>query len=96
MDQPMDEQPCMLVIYLYRRDRIPGSIRWHMDSYKNADAPELRVPGFVEREGNADQLSLTFAVPCSANGEIDAETQGEYEDLADERFEQLRPGQELA
>lgn len=92
----MDEQPCVLVDYLYRRDPMPRSIRWHLNARRLSATPELRVPGFVDQEGGGDQLSITFAVPCSQDGNIDDETQGEYEELADERFGQLRPGQELA
>jgi hypothetical protein len=93
----MSEQPCVLVNYLYRRDVIPGSIRWHMNPYRrDSDSPLLREPGFVEQEGSADQLSIEFAVPCSASGEIDDEVQDEYQDLADKHFGQFRPGQDLA
>jgi len=92
----MDQQPCVLVNYLYRRDRRPGSIRWHMNAYPMPSAPEVRVPGFVEQQGDADQLSIILAVPCLPSGVIESETQGEYEDLADEHFGRLRPAQELA
>jgi hypothetical protein len=67
-----------------------------MNWYKMPVSPARRVPGFVEQEGGANQGSITFAIPCSASGEIDSETQAEYEELADERFAQLCPGQELA
>jgi hypothetical protein len=92
----VEPQQCFLVNYLYRRHPMPRSIRWHMSAYRLSATPELRVPGFVDQESSADQLSITFAVPCTPNGEVDEETQGEYEGLADERFGQLRPGQELA
>ena len=89
----MDEQLCVLVNYFYRRARIPGSVQWHINCYRMTNSPAIRAPGFVEQEGYADQLSIVLAVPCSANREIDSETLGEYEELADERFGQLRPGQ---
>ncbi len=92
----MNPQLCLLVNYLYRRERIPGSIRWHMNSYRMPGAPEVRVPGLVEQEGDADHFGITLAVPCLPDGQIEPETQGEYEDLADEHFSQLHPGQELA
>jgi hypothetical protein len=60
-------------------------------SYTGVARAGVRGPG-----GSDDQLSITFAVPCTSGGDIDEGTQGEYEELADERFEQLRPGQELA
>jgi hypothetical protein len=46
----------------------------------------MRVPGFVEQEGGANQCNIIFAIPCSVSGEIDSETQAEYEEFADERF----------
>jgi hypothetical protein len=92
----MGEQPCVLVNYMYCRDPMPRSIRWHLNLYRLSATPELRVPGFVEQEGSGDQLSITYAVPCTQGGDIDEETQGEFEELADEHFGQLRPGQELA
>ena len=92
----MDEQLCQVVKYLYRRDRMPGSIQWHMNSYIVSDSPAMRVPGFVEEAGSADELSILVAVPCSPNGEFEPAAQDEYEDLADDQFGQLRPGQELA
>jgi hypothetical protein len=54
------------------------------------------VPGFVEQEQAADLVSIVFAIPCSPTGEVDPTTRDEYEDLADERFHQLCPGQQLA
>ena len=92
----MGEQPCMLVNYLYRRDPMPGSIRWHMNANQLLNAPVVRVPGFVEQEGSADQLSVVLAMPCSPSGEIVTETQNEYEDFADEYFSRVHPDQELA
>jgi hypothetical protein len=47
----MGEQSCILVNYLCRRDPMPRSIRWHMNSYRLSATPELRVPGFVDQEG---------------------------------------------
>ena len=92
----MDEQLCLLVNSLYRRVPIPDSVQWHMNWYRMPVSPAMRVPGFVEQEGGSNQCSVVFAIPCYASGEIDSETQGEYEELADERFAQLCPGQELA
>jgi hypothetical protein len=67
-----------------------------MNWYKMAVSSTMRIAGFVEQEGGANQCSITFAIPCSGSGEIDSVTQAEYEELADERFAQLYPGQELA
>lgn len=92
----MNEQLCIVMNYLYRRVPIPGSIQWHMNYYRMGDTCGMRLPGFVEQEGDVDHLSIVLAVPCTATGEIDSDTQCEYENLADERFGQLRPGQELA
>lgn len=92
----MEPQHCILVNYLYRRDPMPRSVQWHMNAYRLSETPESRVPGFVDQESSDDQLSITFAIPCAQGGDIDEETQGEYEELADDRFRQLRPGQELA
>jgi hypothetical protein len=91
----MDEQLCLLTNYLYRRVPIPTSVQWHMNWHKISVSPAMRVPGFVDQEGGANQCSINFAIPCSTSGEIDPETQAEYEDLADERFSRLCPGQKL-
>jgi hypothetical protein len=92
----MEEQPCQLLNYVYRRRPMPGSVVWHMNCYTMSDRPVRRVPGFVEQDGTTDQLSILVAVPCSASGGIETATQDEYEDLAGEHFGQLRPGHELA
>jgi hypothetical protein len=92
----MVQQPCVLVNYLYRRDCIPDSIRWHMNAYRMPGAPVVRVRGFVEQKGDADHLSIVLAVPCLPSGVIELETENEFEDLADEHFKHWRPDQELA
>lgn len=92
----MKLQLCVLVNYLYRRDVMPRSYRWHMQPYQVTSSPEPRVPGLVDHERSADELSITIAVPCSPGGEVTDETQAEYEDLADDRFRHLQPDEELA
>ena len=92
----MDEQLCLLVHYLYRRVPKPGSVQWHLNKYRIPDSLAMRVPRLVEQRGNASEFSIVFAIPCSASGEIDPETQEEYEEIADEHFARLCPGQKLA
>ncbi|MFO0850563.1 MAG: hypothetical protein U0871_18690 [Gemmataceae bacterium] len=67
-----------------------------MNAYRLSDDPAMRVPGLVDQMGEEDQLNITLAVPCLPNGEVESKTQDEYEGLADEYFEQFRPGQEMA
>ncbi len=92
----MGEMPCLLVNYLYRRTRFPGSVTWHLNCHQLSDAVVTRSPGLVEHAGNANEARFIFAVPCSAKGKISLETQDEYEKLADERFLELYPGHQLA
>ena len=43
-----------------------------------------------------DQVSVFMAVPCDEKGEVDGDTQDEFQELADDRFLAVRPDAELA
>lgn len=93
----MEEELCMPVEYVYRRQPIPHSLRWHMVSSKASPAPEMLPPGRLgDPQESSDQVILTFGVPCPSNGVIVQEVADEYEDLADKWFQEIRPGHDLA
>jgi len=86
---------CLPVAYVYRREDSPGSRHWHRNSRIIAPAPTMRRPGFLlVLEATDRQVILIFAVPCDEQGSIPQQTQEEYEDLADQTFTSVRPGQE--
>lgn len=95
--QEMDEQLCMPVEYVYRRERRPKSRLWHMVPRKAAPRPSLMRPGLVgSPEETADEVIITCAVPCDQDGEVGDDAREESEDKADELFNQLRPDDALA
>lgn len=93
----MTEQRCIPVEYRYKRKPIPKSRLWHMNCYKAAAQPANYAPGILDvSHAGEDQVSIFMAVPCNEEGEVDADTQGEYEDLADQKFKVIRPDAEFA
>jgi hypothetical protein len=83
---------CQLVDYTYSRKPVPGSVQWDLDAKIISESPLLRKPGFVAQEDDPDRLCITFALPCSAGGVIEENTQSKYEKRADDRFRILHPG----
>jgi len=93
----MNEQRCIPVEYCYMRKPVPKSRLWHMKCRKAAAQPANRVPGLFEvSHAGEDQVSIFMAVPCNHEGEVDADTSGEYEDLADQKFKEIRADAALA
>jgi hypothetical protein len=90
-----DECLCLLVDYTYSRKPVPGAVQWDLDGKIITESPLLREPGLVAQEDGTDRLCITFALPCSTSGEIEENTQTKYEELADDRFRTLHPGQKL-
>jgi hypothetical protein len=88
---------CILVEYCYRRKPIPKSRLWHLNCYKATEQPATQASGVLDvSDAGGDQVSIFIAVPCGEHGEVDADTQAEYEDLADQKFKEIRPDAELA
>ena len=93
----MTEQRCIPVEYRYRREPVPKSRRWHMNCCKAAAQPANQAPGVVNvSHAGEDQVSIFMAVPCNQEGGVDPDTQGDYEDLADQKFKEIRPDADLA
>lgn len=93
----MTEQLCIPVEYRYKRKPIPKSRLWHLNCYKAPGSPANQSPGVLDMSDiGKNQVSIFIAIPCNEQGEVDADTQMEYEDLADQKFKEIRPNEELA
>jgi hypothetical protein len=87
--------PCQLMEYKYRREPSQNSVQWQRIGVAFSGIPEECEPGGQHQAGETNTCSIMFAVPYSDNYELRNATHAEYEDLADARFKQTHPGQEL-
>lgn len=92
----MANQLCMPVEYLYRRKPMPKSRLWHLNCYK-AEKPSVLSPEIMDiTDPGGDQVSITIAVPCDDQGNVDSKTHAEYQARADQKFMEIRADAELA
>jgi hypothetical protein len=92
----MEHTTCIPVEYRYRREPRPKSNRWHMNCHKAAPQPSLLPIGETEVIIHGDQVSIYINVPCDEQGNVDEQTQAEYEDMADHKFRGVKPRADLA
>ena len=92
----MAQSLCVVVEYVYKRKLLPGSKIWHMQSSRDDEPPSELEVGDSKIRGNGDTVSILIAVPCDQYGTISPETKNKYEDLADEKFLQVRPDADFA
>ncbi|MEX0716737.1 MAG: hypothetical protein WD066_09125 [Planctomycetaceae bacterium] len=92
----MAESLCMPVLYRYMKSRLPKLDRWHTSCSKADKEPSLCPVGVLDLTVGPDEISILIAVPSNEQGDVDLDTQGAYEDIANAEFQKLRPHAVLA